>query len=69
MEKTRQMIQDKLLFIMHQIGCFVRDVILETGSREEVCRVVAIFIGKIYFYDEIQHRFDILLTVYHYVSQ
>jgi hypothetical protein len=52
------MMRDKpvLIISVQQLGCFVRDVISETGSREEACRVVAAFMGKIYFFDEIQHR-------------
>jgi hypothetical protein len=57
MEKTRQMMQDKPVIIsVQQLGCFVREVISETGSRKEACRVVVTFMGKMYFFSEIQHR-------------
>jgi len=46
-EKMQQMMRDKPGIIMQQIIC-VRDVMLETGSCEEVCRTVSVFMGKIF---------------------
>jgi hypothetical protein len=50
------MTRDKPVVIVQQMSCCVRDVILETGSREEACRTVSVFMGKIYSVNEIRHR-------------
>ena len=40
---------------MQQISCRVRDAILETGSGEEACRTVSVFMGKLYYFNEVRH--------------
>jgi hypothetical protein len=55
-EKTQQMLRDNQTTIHHyaadQLLC--RDVILETGTCEEVCRTVSVFMNKIYSFNEIK---------------
>ena len=57
-EKMQQIMRDKPGIIMQRIIC-VRDVILETGSREEVCRAVSVFMGKMYSFNEIRDRLNV----------